>query len=158
MERFSVAENIPINFRKQGQVLSKDPDDKTIYDEKKRYRYVISDITTTFTFFVAIFFPSVTGEFPMLGEHSSFSCPQLKVLHPLRNVRWTQAHSVKIRIHRRAPAEFRGRRFSKLGPEVVPGATLLPLRHRFWSITIPMLFGRRWNGDLQAVFSTYQRS
>lgn len=54
-------DNLPINFREKGQVVSTNPDDDEHLEETKKRAFIVSDITTTFTFFVAIFFPSVTG-------------------------------------------------------------------------------------------------
>ncbi|XP_003744033.1 solute carrier family 12 member 6 [Galendromus occidentalis] len=55
-------DNVPIRFKTKGQVISRIDDPKVFDGESdNKFIYVVSDITTSFTFFVAIFFPSVTG-------------------------------------------------------------------------------------------------
>lgn len=61
-DRFPISENVPIKFREKDQVITKNSTDPTHLEGDEKKLFVVSDITSTITLFVAIFFPSVTGE------------------------------------------------------------------------------------------------
>lgn len=48
-------------FKEKGEVIS-ESDESVFPSKSETYNQILSDITTSFTFLVAIFFPSVTGE------------------------------------------------------------------------------------------------
>lgn len=52
--------NIRIMFKEKGEVVS-ESDESVFPSKSETYNQILSDITTSFTFLVAIFFPSVTG-------------------------------------------------------------------------------------------------
>ncbi|KAH8019303.1 hypothetical protein HPB51_018815 [Rhipicephalus microplus] len=53
-------DNIPVMFKEKGEVISSS-DDSYFPSKSESYIQIVCDITTSFTFLVAIFFPSVTG-------------------------------------------------------------------------------------------------
>ena len=55
-----IHENLPPRFNYKGHLVTMDEDSAYSPDQPK-YRNVLVDISTTFTFFVAIYFPSCTG-------------------------------------------------------------------------------------------------
>ncbi|KAL3170217.1 hypothetical protein MRX96_015261 [Rhipicephalus microplus] len=53
-------DNIPVMFKEKGEVISSS-DESYFPSKSESYIQIVCDITTSFTFLVAIFFPSVTG-------------------------------------------------------------------------------------------------
>ncbi|XP_077542977.1 solute carrier family 12 member kcc isoform X3 [Haemaphysalis longicornis] len=53
-------DNIPVMFKEKGEVISMS-DESYFPSKSESYNQIVCDITTSFTFLVAIFFPSVTG-------------------------------------------------------------------------------------------------
>lgn len=54
------SQNVPIMFKEKGEVISSS-DESYFPSKSESYNQILCDITTSFTFLVAIFFPSVTG-------------------------------------------------------------------------------------------------